>query len=132
MNVVEKARLLRPFIEKAAVSLEDADAIEAVELFPRWAVGVEYKVDDRIGYNGLLYKVIQAHTSQSDWTPDITPALFVRVDVEEWPEWRQPTGAHDAYNKGDKVSHNSARWVSVIDANVWEPSDAVPTLWEKA
>ena len=83
--------------------------------------GKAYAVGDRVKYNGLLYRCVQAHTSQADWTPDVVPALWVRTSTEEWPEWIQPTGAHDAYNKGDKVSHNEKHWVSDIDANVYEP-----------
>ena len=70
-----------------------------------------------------MYKCVQAHTSQADWHPDVVPALWVEVPdpAIEWPEWKQPTGAQDAYNKGDEVTHNSAHWTSDIDANVYEP-----------
>lgn len=105
-----------------AISYLDDDQAETVTaLFPDWEDGKAYAVGDRVKYNELLYRCVQAHTSQADWTPDITPALWVRTSTEEWPEWIQPTGAHDAYNKGDKVSHNEKHWVSDIDANVYEP-----------
>lgn len=105
-----------------AISYLDDDQAETVTaLFPDWETDKAYAVGDRVKYNGLLYRCVQAHTSQSDWTPDITPALWVRTSTEEWPEWIQPTGAHDAYNKGNKVSHNEKHWVSDIDANVYEP-----------
>ena len=69
----------REFIEKGATSLTDTEALEAVALFPAWAVGVAYAKDERVQYDGKLYKVVQAHTSQADWTPDKTPALFTEV-----------------------------------------------------
>lgn len=113
---------LRNLIVKASASLSDEDALEAPVLFPSWEVGKAYIYGDRIDYNGTLYKCIQAHTSQADWTPDATPALWVIVSLDEWPEWIQPTGAHDAYALGAKVSHNDKHWISDIDANVYEPS----------
>lgn len=102
-------------------NISDEAALEAISLFPHWKEGEAVAVGDRKQYNGLLYKCIQAHTTQADWQPDITPALWVVVSMEEWPEWVQPTGAHDAYAKDDKVTHNSKKWTSDVDANVWEP-----------
>lgn len=116
-----KAKQLRQLIEQLAVTLDDETALTSVELFPIWAIGKAYAVSDRAQYNGTLYKCIQAHTSQADWTPDATPALWVVVSIDEYPEWVQPTGAHDAYNTGDKVTHNGKTWVSDVDNNVWEP-----------
>lgn len=80
MISLEKARKLRAMIEKAAASLDDGDALEAVELFPAWAVGTAYVADQRIRYGGKLYKVRQDHTSQADWLPDITPSLYAEVE----------------------------------------------------
>ena len=116
----------REFIEKGATSLTDTEALEAVALFPAWAVGVAYAKDERVQYDGKLYKVVQAHTSQADWTPPLVPALFTEVAKPgEIPVWKQPTGAQDAYNKGDKVHYPTADdpvYVSLVDANVWEPT----------
>ena len=130
MTYIERARALRPYIEKAAISLTDEDALQAVELFPQWVVEHAYVVGERLQYNGVLYRVAQAHTSQVDWTPDITPALFVVVSLDEWPEFVQPTGVHDAYNKGDKVTFNSKHYISLIDANVYSPA-AYPAGWQE-
>ena len=116
-----KAKQLRRLIERIAVTLDDETALTGVELFPTWVVGKAYAVSDRAQYNGTLYKCVQAHTSQSDWTPDETPALWVVVSIDEYPEWVQPTGAHDAYNTGDKVSYNGKRYVCTIDANTYAP-----------
>lgn len=115
------ARKLRAMIEKASLSLTDEDALQAVELYPAWATDTAYTVDERIRYESTLYRCVQSHTSQADWTPDATPALWTVVSLDEWPEWVQPTGAQDAYNKGDKVSHNEKHWISEVDGNVWEP-----------
>ena len=130
MTYIERARALRPYIEKAAISLTDEDALQAVELFPQWVVEHAYVVGERLQYNGVLYRVVQAHTSQTDWTPDITPALFVVVSLDEWPEFIQPTGAHDAYNKGDKVTFNGKHYISLIDANVYSPA-VYPAGWQE-
>ena len=130
MTYRERARVLRPYIEKAAISLTDEDALQAVELFPQWVVEHAYVVGERLQYNGVLYRVVQAHTSQADWTPDITPALFVVVSLDEWPEFVQPTGAHDAYNKGDKVTFEGKRYISLIDANVYSPA-VYPAGWQE-
>ena len=116
-----KAKQLRALIESLAITLDDATALTGVELFPAWATDTAYTVGDRVQYNGVLYKCVQAHTSQADWMPEATPALWVIVSVEEWPEWIQPTGAHDAYDKDAKVSHNGKHWKNTIDANVYEP-----------
>lgn len=130
MTYTERARALRPYIEKASVSLADEDALQAVELFPQWVIGRAYAVDERLQYNGVLYRVVQAHTSQADWVPDKTPALFVVVSLDEWPEFVQPTGAHDAYKKGDKITFEGKHYISLIDANVYSPT-AYPAGWKE-
>ena len=119
----EKARALRRMIEKAAAYLADADAAGAPELFPRWSASASYLIGDRVCYGGKLYKCLTAHAAQASWTPDAAPSLWVRVDdpAEEYPAWRQPTGATDAYPAGAKVSHNGKKWTSTADNNVWEP-----------
>ena len=116
-----KAKLLRKLIEQLAITLDDETALTGVELFPMWAIDIAYAVDDRVQHEGTLYKCVQAHTSQENWTPDATPALWVVVTVEEWPEWVQPAGSHDSYAKDAKVTHNGERWISDVDSNVWEP-----------
>ena len=116
-----KAKQLRQLIEQLAVTLDDETALTGVELFPAWVVGKAYAVNDRAQYNGTLYKCIQAHTSQADWTPDATQALWKTVSLDEYPEWVQPTGAHDAYNIGDKVTYNGQHYVCTSNANVYAP-----------
>lgn len=125
MTPKEKARALRPLIEKAAVSLSDTDALDAVELFPAWVTDKWYEADERIRYGEKLYRCVQSHTSQESWTPDITPALWTEVaEPGEIPVWKQPTGAQDAYMTGDLVHYPDADgpvYVSIVDNNVWEP-----------
>lgn len=119
----EKARVLRPLIEKAVESLADEDALDGVELFPVWSINVDYIKDQRVRYNGILYRCLQAHTSQETWTPTDAPSLWTRVlipDPEVIPEWIQPDSTNP-YMIGDKVTHNSQTWVSTVDNNVWEP-----------
>ena len=126
-----RALALRRLIEKASESLTDENALEAVELFPAWKSGTAYEYNQRIRYEDKLYRCAQAHTSQNDWTPDVTPALWVEVALPgEIPVWRQPQGAHDAYMIGDKVRYpdeNGDVYESVIDYNVFEPG---VTGWE--
>ena len=120
---------LRELIIKASTSLSDTDALEAVELFPKWSATLTYDVGDRVRFGDTLYKCLTAHQSQDSWSPDVSPSLWVRVDDPsvEFPEWIQPTGATDAYAKGAKVSHNGKHWISNVDGNVWEP----PTMWSE-
>ena len=127
---LQGAQEVRAAMDMAGAKLDDASALEAMALYPLWEAGKAYAADARIRYGDSLYRVVQAHTSQADWTPDQTPALFVKVSLAEWPEWVQPTGVHDAYNTGDKVTYNGEHYVSLIDGNTWSP-DAYPDGWEK-
>lgn len=105
---------------------------------PQWHLGASVSPPDANGDGGVyfypgdgnLYRCVQAHTvDDPNWTPPDTPALWTRFYVEAWPEWVQPTGAHDAYNTGDKVTFNGQHYVSLIDANVWSPA-VFPAGWQ--
>lgn len=127
MTLVEKARELRALIEKAmteTASLTEAEAVAATCLYPKWnGNGVAYVKGQRVQYDGVLYTVLQAHTSQAGWTPTAAPSLFAKVlipDPSVVPEWEQPESTNP-YAKGDKVKHSGKTWVSDIDGNVWEP-----------
>ncbi len=121
----QKAHALRAMIEKASASLPDGDALEAVELFPAWQTGTSYAVGVRIRYGGKLYRCEQAHTSQDDWTPDKTPALWTEVARPgEIPVWKQPTGAQDAYMTEHKVHYPTEEapvYENTMDYNVYAP-----------
>lgn len=103
--------------------IDDETATEHTDLFSPWVEGIAYEVGNIRSYEGDLYRCVQAHTSQSDWTPDKVPALWTKIGdpTEEFPEWSQPVGAHDAYAKGDKVSFGGKHWESTVDNNVWQP-----------
>lgn len=123
-DIITRAREMRSQMEADAASFDDTLALERIEWFPIWNENeVEYKEGDRVRYEDLLYKCLQGHTSQSTWTPAAAVSIWVRVDnpAEEYPEWRQPTGATDAYPLGAKVSHNDKHWISGYADNVWEP-----------
>lgn len=123
MITKEHARRLRELMEQTATELTDTEALDGIELFPKWKTDETYLIGERVRFEDTLYKCLLNHTSQETWTPPVSPSLWVRVDDpgEEWPEWRQPTGSTDAYPKGAKVSHNEKHWISEIDANVYEP-----------
>lgn len=118
----------RENIMKAAEALTDDEAFNTPLLFAKWEIGHNYVIGDRFAYEVndeiRLYKVLQNHTSQADWTPDIAVSLYAQIDdpAIEWPEWRRPAGAHDAYPLGAKVSHNNKHWINTgKDANEYEP-----------
>ena len=120
-----RAQTLRTAIESLADNLDDEHAVELPELFPEWSgQDVFYDSGKRLVYNGTLYKVLQAHSSQSDWTPDDAPSLFARVlpgqDGTQIGEWVQPDSTNP-YMAGDKVTYNGNTYESTIDNNVWAP-----------
>lgn len=111
------------------LNLPDEQAMEVADLYPEWQEKKAYAVDEILKYGEnadgetQLYKVLQAHTSQADWTPDTAASLYKKVGFTDSgiPMWTQPLGATDAYKKGDVVSYNGQLYVSTVDANVWEP-----------
>lgn len=121
-------------------ALDDDSAMEVAEIYPAWVAGKAYAVDNIVRYGvnvdneARIFRVIQAHTSQEDWTPDATPALYKEIGIADdgVPVWTQPYGATDAYQKGDRVHYpekESPIYVSLIDGNVWSPAD-YPQGWE--
>ena len=138
MTLIEKARELRALIEKAmteTASLTEAEAVAATCLYPKWSGnGVAYVKGQRVQDDGVLYTVLQNHTSQAGWKPTAAPSLFAKVlipDPSVAPEWEQPDSTNP-YMKGDQVKHNGKVWVSLVGNNVWEPG-AVGTaaLWQE-
>lgn len=123
MTLVELAMKLRPYIEKAAISLSDEDALEAIQLFQNWDATATYTAGSRVRYDGVLYNCLQAHTAQAGWTPVAAPSLWAKVlipDANVIPEWEQPDSTNP-YQIGDKVTHNGKTWECTCANNVWEP-----------
>ena len=137
MTILEQAQAIREAMDIAGAALDDDKALECVRLYRPFEVGKAYAVGDFLTYgeNGVgdpqLYKVVQAHTSQADWLPDETPALYTAIGLDDsgYPVWSQPTGAHDAYNTGDIVNYNGTLYKSLIDGNVYSP-EVYPAGWE--
>lgn len=103
--------------------IDETTSVENMDFFAIWEYSINYKVGDMRTYNGMLYTCIQAHTSQEDWTPDTASSLWrpCANPNEEYSQWSQPIGAHDAYMADDKVTHNEKHYISLLDNNVWEP-----------
>lgn len=131
-TVMEQAREIRSAMDAAGATLTDEQASKCAAMFPRWDTATAYKINDRVRYGDRLYKVIQDHVSQADWTPDVAVSLYavISLDNSGFPVWSQPTGAHDAYNNGDIVNYNGDLYRSSIDGNVYSP-DEYPAGWEK-
>lgn len=112
----------RKYIEQAAASLSDESALNVPELYTHWQPNITLEINNRVYWNDKLYRVVQTHTTQEGWEPNQTPALFTEIAKPgEIPEWKQPTGAQDSYNQGDKVRYNNIIWESEVNNNVWEP-----------
>lgn len=144
-QATQKEQELNPMEIKSALQLTiaglpEAEQVNYVSIYPAWKVGEAVcdaltspigKADIR-QYNGVLFKVIQPHTTQLDWTPDLVPTLWVQVNAPDVIlVWKQPTGSHDAYQVGDKVHFPTATdpvYRSKIDANVWSPA-VYPQGW---
>ena len=129
MNRLQAAAQFRKALQMFAASLDDEKAMEVATIYDPWTVDKAYIGGEFLiyGQNSVgdpqLYKVAQAHTSQVDWKPDLAPALYVAIGLDEqgYPVWSQPTGAHDAYNKEDVVNCDGVLWISEVDGNVWKP-----------
>jgi len=124
--LIEAAKKYRKLIEKAVQSLPDEEALECVCLYQKWdGNGVEYAKDTKVQDDGVLYNVLQAHTSQAAWKPKDAPSLFAKVlipDPTVIPDWEQPDSTNP-YAKGDKVKYDGKTWVSTVDNNVWKPGE---------
>lgn len=138
MNKLQKAEQFRKAVQMFAASLDEDKALEIATIYDPWKEGKAYVMGDFLTYgensvgDPQLYKVVQAHTSQADWTPDATASLYSPIGLDDsgYPVWSQPTGAHDAYNTGDIVNYNGTLYKSLIDGNTYSP-EAYPAGWEE-
>lgn len=131
MNKIFLAQQMNRFVQMSVQSanLTDEQAMQIADLYPDWAAMKAYAADEivKFGVNAdgetQLYKVIQAHTSQADWTPDTAASLYKKIGFTDdgVSIWTQPLGAIDAYMKGDVVSFENQLWESTVDNNVWQP-----------
>ena len=120
---LEAAKVLRAAMDAAAAALTDDEALTAAALYPAWSAQDTYDAGERVRFDGTLYKCLQPHAAQPDWTPTAAPSLWAKVLVSDTGEalpWEQPESTNP-YMQGDKVTHGGKTWVSAIDNNVWEP-----------
>lgn len=137
-NMEQASEQIRKALQMYAQTLTDEQAMEISTIYPAYEVGRAYSADELFTYcindvgDPQLYRVVQAHTSQSDWKPDITPSLYTPIGLnpQGYPKWSRPTGAHDAYNTGAIVDYNGTLYKSLIDGNVWSPEE-YPAGWEE-
>ena len=133
-DILEQARAIRAAMDAAGEVLDDGKAVERMALYRPWDPAGAYEVGQMRRYGEKLYRCLTAHQGQDSWTPDVSPSLWVRVDdpAIEWPEWVQPQSSEEAYAIGAKVSHGGKRWMSLVDANVWEPgASGSELLWQE-
>ena len=127
-----EAANFRATVDALIQSMTDKEAIASQVLFPNWHSGKSYALDERVRYGGKLYKVLQAHTSQDDWAPDVAVSLFACLLTDEEgdtiQEWTQPDSTN-GYSTGDQVTYNGVIYTSLIDNNVWSPAD-YPAGWQ--
>ena len=120
---LEAAKVIRAAMDAAAAALTDEEALKASAIYPAWSAEGAYAAGERVRHGGTLWKCLQAHTAQADWTPDGAPSLWAKVLVSDTGAplpWEQPESTNP-YMKGDRVTHGGRTWVSTVDHNVWEP-----------
>lgn len=137
MDKRKAAEQLRRALQLFVQTLPEAQVLEVATVVPFWEANRTYSVGDVVSYgenstgDPQLYKVVQAHTSAAEWTPDAAASLYdaIGLDGSGYPVWSRPSGAHDAYNTGDIVNYNGALYRSKINGNTWSPEE-YPDGWE--
>ena len=137
MTVMEQAEAIREAMDAAGAVLSEEQALSCARIYRPWKPEADYGADSYLTYgmNGggapQLYRVVQTHRAQADWAPDITPALYTPIGLDEkgYPVWSQPAGSHNAYRIGDIVSYQGILYESLADGNVHSP-EAWPEGWQ--
>ena len=127
-------KAVKKMLSSDVESMSDEEALGVAALHPTWRERLESGnpavLNERMWYNGKLWKVIQPHNMQESWNPEDAVSLYAEVSINEWPDFIQPVGTQDAYMTGDKITFNGNHYISLIDNNVWSP-EANPSGWEQ-
>lgn len=118
----EAEQFIESFVKLRGMATDEMSA-QVPNLYPTWKKGVEYEVDERVIYEGVLYRAISKHTSQVGWEPNVAHGIFTKVlipDNNKIYPWEQPESTNP-YKTGDKVTYNGKTYESIIDSNVWAP-----------
>ena len=111
---------------------DDAVALTLQEFYDIWKAGETYNVGRYLQYENTLYKVLQEHTSQETWTPNVATSIYAKVLVDPSGEtildWEQPDSTN-AYMTGDKVRFEGAVYECIVNNNFWSPT-AHPAGWK--
>lgn len=134
----EMLSAVKTMLSSSIEDLSDEEALEIAALYSTWISKVEEAeqkgsgvvAGERLWYNEKLWKVIQPHIPQRDWTPDTAVSLYVEVSIEEWPEIPEIITAENAWMKGEKGTWKGQHYESLIDNNTWNP-EAYPAGWKK-
>ena len=125
---------LRRLIVETSATLDDTEALTGVELFKPWAAGIDVVRGERLRDGEDLYRVEQNHTTQANWPPASTPALYTKVAAPgQILPWKRPTGAQDSYMAGTKVyfpNKGDAIYQNNHDYNTYSPEE-YPDWWDK-
>lgn len=128
---LQQLSLAMSYVVQNMDGFSDFQALQVASIYPEWHIDVDYRAGQVARFQSGLYRCNQAHLSQADWTPDVAASLWSRIIFTEGVEvWKQPTGAHDAYNVGDRVMHEGAEYVSRINGNTTVPGTD-ERYWER-
>ena len=132
-DILQQAKAIRAAMGKVTATLTDEQALEVKELYPLWAVDTAYTVGYVVRHNSKLYRCLQSHTSQENWTPDATPALWVEIAApNEYREIKDNMLPTEAFALGEIgwYKEKDNLWKSLIPDNTYTP-ESYPAGWEQ-